>query len=34
MTKIWKTAFPKEFFNEILVKVTEHKHIYIAEEWN
>ena len=29
--KIWKTTFPKEFFNEIWRKVGEHEHIYITE---
>ena len=32
MTKICKKkTFPKEFFNDILVKVAEHEYIYIAE---
>ena len=30
-TKIWKTTFPKEFFNEIWLKVGEYKCIYIFE---
>ena len=30
VTKIWKTTFPKEFFNEIWLKV-EHEYIYIFE---
>ena len=25
VTKIWKTSFPKEFFNEIKLKVEEYK---------
>ena len=25
LAKIWKTTFPKEFFNEIWLKVGEHK---------
>ena len=31
LVKIWKTTFPKEFFNEIWLKVLEHKYIYITE---
>ena len=31
VTKIWKTAFPKEFFNKIWLKVGEHKYTYISE---
>ena len=31
LTKIWKTPFPKEFFNEILVKVWENEYIYITD---
>ena len=31
VTKIWKTTFPKEFFNEIWLKVWEHEYIYIIE---
>ena len=31
VTKIWKTTFPKEFFNEIWLKVGEHEYIYIFE---
>ena len=31
VTKIWKTAFPKDFFNIIWLKVAEHEHIYIFE---
>ena len=31
LAKIWKTTFPKEFFNEIWLKVGEHKYIYITE---
>ena len=31
LAKIWKTTFPKEFFNEIWLKVVEHLHIYITE---
>ena len=31
VTKIWKTTFPKEFFNKFWLKVGEHKYIYIAE---
>ena len=26
---MWKTTFPKEFFNEIWPKVEEHEYIYI-----
>ena len=29
--KIWKNTFPKEFFNEIWLKVGEHEYIYITE---
>ena len=29
--KIWKTAFPKEFFNEIWLKLGDHEYINIAE---
>ena len=29
--KIWKTTFPKEFFNEIWLKLGDHEYIYIAE---
>ena len=32
MTKIWKTTFPKEFFNKIWLKVEEHEYIYIFEK--
>ena len=31
LAKIWKTSFPKEFFNEIWLKVGEHEYIYITE---
>ena len=31
LAKIWKTTFPKEFFNEIWLKVGEHEYIYIIE---
>ena len=31
VTKIWKTTFPKEFFNKIWLKVKEHEYIYIFE---
>ena len=31
LAKIWKTTFPKEFFNEILLKVGEYEYIYITE---
>ena len=31
LAKIWKTTFPKEFLNEIWLKVGEHKYIYITE---
>ena len=31
LAKIWKTAFPKEFFNEIWLKVGDYKYIYIIE---
>ena len=29
--KFWKTTFPKEFLNEIWVKVGEYEYIYITE---
>ena len=29
--KIWKNTFPKEFFNEIWLKLEDHQYIYIAE---
>ena len=29
VTKIWKTSFPEEFFNQIWLKVGE--HVYISE---
>ena len=29
--KIWKTTFPKEFFNEIWLKLGDHEYINIAE---
>ena len=29
--QIWKTTFPKEFSNEIWLKVGEHEYIYITE---
>ena len=32
VTKIWKTTFPMEFFNEIWLKVGEHKYIYFFEK--
>ena len=31
LAKIWKTTFPKEFSNEIWLKVEEHEYIYITE---
>ena len=31
VTRIWKTTFLKEFFNEIWLKIGEHEYIYIAE---
>ena len=31
LAKIWKNTFPKEFFNEIWLKVGEHEKIYITE---
>ena len=31
VTKIWKTPFPTEFFNEIMLKVGEHEYTYIFE---
>ena len=31
LAKIWKTTFPKEFFNEIWLKVGGHEYIYITE---
>ena len=31
LAKIWKTTFPKEFFNEIWLKVGEQEYIYITE---
>ena len=31
LANIRKTTFPKEFFNEIWLKVGEHKHIYLIE---
>ena len=31
LVKIWKTTFPKEFFNEIWLKVDEHEYIYITD---
>ena len=31
LAKIWKTFYPKEFFNEIWLKKGEHKYIYITE---
>ena len=31
LTKIWKTTFPKVFFNEMWLKVGEHEKIYISE---
>ena len=31
LAKNWKNTFPKEFFNEILLKVGEHEYIYITE---
>ena len=30
MTKIWRTTFLKEFFNEFLFKAWEYEYIYIA----
>ena len=29
--KIWKTTFPKKFFNEIWLKLGDHEYINIAE---
>ena len=31
LAKIWKSTFPKEFFNELLLIVGQRKNIYIAE---
>ena len=31
VTKIWKTTFPKEFFNNIWLKIGEHEYTYISE---
>ena len=31
LAKIWKTTFPKEFFNEIWLKAGELEYIYIIE---
>ena len=31
IAKIWKTTFPKEFFNEIWLKLGSHEYINIAE---
>ena len=31
VTKVWKTTFPMEFFNEIWLKVGEHEYIYILK---
>ena len=31
MAKIWKTTFPKEFFNEIWVILGDYEYINIAE---
>ena len=31
LAKIWKSTFPKEFFNEIWLKVGEYKYINITE---
>ena len=31
LAKIWKNTFPKEFFNEIWLKVGEYEYIYITE---
>ena len=31
VSKIWKTTFPKEFFNKIWLKIKEHEYIYIFE---
>ena len=31
LAKIWKTTFPEEFFNEIWLKLGDHKYINIAE---
>ena len=33
VTKIWKNTFPMEFFNEIWLKVEEHK-IYLHSYWD
>ena len=30
VTKIWKTTFPKELFNEIWLKLGDYKYNYIA----
>ena len=31
VTKIWKTIFPKKFFNKIWLKFEEHEYNYIFE---
>ena len=31
LAKIWKTTFPKEFFNEIWLKLEDHEYNDIAE---
>ena len=31
VTKIWKTFFPKEFFDKIWLKVGKREYIYISE---
>ena len=31
LAKIWKTTFPKVFYNEIWLKVEGHKYFYITE---
>ena len=31
LAKIWKTTFPKEFFNEIWLRVGEQEYIYNTE---
>ena len=31
VTKMWKTTFPKKFFNKICLKVDKREYIYIFE---
>ena len=31
LAKLWKTTFPKEFFNEIWLKVGEHEYITLLK---